>query len=79
MIQVQPTYAEKNKLATTTTTITTFVPSRLYVGSLSQNVTEDEIKHAFKKFGELDFVTLNVDPVSGKSKGFAFVQYVILV
>jgi RNA-binding protein 39 len=77
MLQVQPTYAEKNKTVTTTTTITTFAPSRLYVGSLNLNVTEDDIKQVFKKFGDIEFVTLNLDPLTGKSKGFAFVQYVL--
>ena len=50
-------------------------PQRLYVGSLHFNLTESDIKQVFEPFGELEFVDLHKDPVTGRSKGYAFVQY----
>lgn len=32
----------------------------------------------FEPFGELEFVDLHRDPVTGRSKGYAFVQWVSL-
>ena len=49
---------------------------RLYVGSLHFNLTESDIKQVFEPFGELEFVDLHRDPMTGRSKGYAFVQYV---
>jgi RNA-binding protein 39 len=49
--------------------------ARLYVGSLHFNLTESDIKQVFEPFGELEFVDLHKDPVTGRSKGYAFVQY----
>ncbi|KAG6849508.1 hypothetical protein H0H93_007862 [Arthromyces matolae] len=47
----------------------------LYVGSLHFNLTESDIKQVFEPFGELEFVDLHRDPSTGRSKGYAFVQY----
>lgn len=49
---------------------------RLYVGSLHFNLTESDIKQVFEPFGELEFVDLHRDPITGRSKGYAFVQCV---
>lgn len=51
---------------------------RLYVGSLHFNLTEGDIKQVFEPFGELEFVDLHRDPMTGRSKGYAFVQCVLL-
>lgn len=48
---------------------------RLYVGSLHFNLTESDIRQVFEPFGELEFVDLHRDPMTGRSKGYAFVQY----
>ncbi|KAG8928440.1 hypothetical protein FRC02_006899 [Tulasnella sp. 418] len=48
---------------------------QLYVGSLHFNLTESDIKQVFEPFGELEFVDLHRDPQTGRSKGYAFVQY----
>ena len=50
--------------------------ARLYVGSLHFNLTESDIKQVFEPFGELEFVDLHRDPMTGRSKGYAFVQWV---
>ncbi|KAK7468862.1 Phosphatidylinositol-3-phosphatase SAC1 [Stygiomarasmius scandens] len=48
---------------------------QLYVGSLHFNLTESDIKQVFEPFGALEFVDLHRDPMTGRSKGYAFVQY----
>lgn len=51
-------------------------PTRLYVGSLHFNITEDDLKSVFAPFGEIEFINLHMDPETNRSKGFGFVQYV---
>ncbi len=46
----------------------------IYVGSLPYSTTENEVKEAFTEFGEISSVRLVCDKVSGKSKGFGFVE-----
>ena len=48
------------------------------MGSLHFNLTESDIRQVFEPFGELEFVDLHRDPVTGRSKGYAFVQWVSL-
>jgi len=52
------------------------VSFRLYVGSLHFNLTESDIRQVFEPFGELEFVDLHRDPMTGRSKGYAFIQSV---
>jgi RNA recognition motif-containing protein len=46
----------------------------IYVGSLSYNVTEEDLKQAFEPFGEVESVRIIKDMYSGRSKGFGFVE-----
>ncbi len=46
----------------------------IYVGSLSYNVTEDDLKQAFEAFGKVESANIIKDKFTGKSKGFGFVQ-----
>ncbi len=46
----------------------------IYVGNLSFNVTEDELKGVFAEFGEVSSVKIITDAYSGRSKGFGFVE-----
>jgi cold-inducible RNA-binding protein len=48
---------------------------KIYVGNLSYEVTEDDLKLAFKEFGQVETVTLIKDKYSGQSKGFGFVEF----
>lgn len=49
--------------------------SKLYVGNLSYNVTEDELRELFAQAGEIKEVTLIVDRDTRRPKGFGFVEF----
>jgi len=46
----------------------------LYVGNLSRDVSEDDLRQAFEAFGEVTSVNLVKDRFSGESRGFGFVM-----
>jgi RNA recognition motif-containing protein len=46
----------------------------IYVGNLSYEVTEEDLKEAFAAFGAVDTVKIIKDNYSGRSKGFGFVE-----
>jgi len=46
----------------------------IYVGGLSYDVTEEDLKQAFEEFGEVDSAKVIKDMYRGKSKGFGFVE-----
>lgn len=46
----------------------------IYVGNLSYDVTEDELREAFEAYGEVASVNIIKDKYSGQSKGFGFVE-----
>lgn len=46
----------------------------IYVGNLSFQVTEEEIREAFAAHGEVSSVRIIKDNYSGQSKGFGFVE-----
>jgi len=47
---------------------------KIYVGNLSYDVTEEELRQEFKAFGEVESVSIITDKYSGRPKGFAFVE-----
>ena len=47
---------------------------KLYVGNLPYQCTEQDLRGAFSKFGEVASVSLITDRDTGRSKGFAFVE-----
>jgi len=47
---------------------------KLYVGSLSYNTTDDSLKNFFSEVGNVESATVIKDNVSGRSKGFGFVE-----
>ena len=48
--------------------------TKLYVGNLTFNTTEAQILDLFKQSGNVVSCVLITDKVTGKSKGFAFVE-----
>jgi RNA-binding protein 39 len=52
-------------------------PMKIYVGGLTENlsnITEDDLCNIFG-FGEIDSIELHKDPITGRSKGYAFIQF----
>ena len=48
---------------------------KLFVGGLSWETRENQLKEYFEKFGEVESVELKLNPVTGQSRCFAFVVY----
>ncbi|MBI5880229.1 MAG: RNA-binding protein [Chloroflexi bacterium] len=48
--------------------------SKLYVGNLSYDVTEDDLRQLFAQAGEIKEVALILDRTTRQSKGFGFVE-----
>jgi len=46
----------------------------IYVGNLSPDVTEDELREQFQAFGGVTSVSIIKDKYSGKSRGFGFIE-----
>jgi RNA recognition motif-containing protein len=46
----------------------------IYVGNLSYEVTEDEVKDLFSPHGEISSLSIIKDKYSGQSKGFGFIE-----
>ena len=47
---------------------------RIYVGNLSYDVTEEELRQEFSAYGEVASVSILTDKFSGRPKGFGFVE-----
>jgi len=47
---------------------------KIYVGNLSYEVTEEELRKEFEAFGEVASVSIITDRYSGQSKGFGFIE-----
>jgi RNA recognition motif-containing protein len=46
----------------------------IFVGNISRNATEDDIREAFAAFGKVATVSLLKDKFSGEPRGFGFVE-----
>jgi len=46
----------------------------IYVGNLSFDTTEDQLRQAFEGFGEVSTASIIKDKYSGEPRGFAFVE-----
>jgi len=47
---------------------------KLYVGGLSYDTTEDSLQTAFSEAGSVESAKIITDRMSGRSKGFGFVE-----
>ena len=47
---------------------------KLYVGGLSYETSEEELKEHFAQAGTVDSANVIIDRISGRSKGFGFVE-----
>lgn len=48
--------------------------TNIYVGNLSYRATEDQLRDAFGRFGQVSQVSIIMDRETGRSRGFAFVE-----
>ncbi len=46
----------------------------IYVGNLPYSMTEDTLRDIFEEYGNVSSVKVITDKISGRSKGFAFVD-----
>ena len=46
----------------------------IYVGNLSYDTSENDLKNVFGEHGTVSKVNIIMDKMTGKSKGFAFVE-----
>ncbi len=47
---------------------------KIYVGNLSYDITEQNLRQEFEAFGGVDTVSVITDKYSGRPKGFAFIE-----
>jgi RNA recognition motif-containing protein len=47
---------------------------KIYVGNLSYETTEEDLRQEFGAFGEVASVSIIIDKYSGRPKGFGFVE-----
>lgn len=48
---------------------------KLFVGGLSWETTEKELRDHFGQYGEIESINVKTDPTTGRSRGFAFIVY----
>ena len=47
---------------------------KLYVGNLPYTMTNDELRDTFVEFGSVDSASVVMDKMTGRSRGFGFVE-----
>ncbi len=50
-------------------------PKRLFVGNLSYQTMENDLQDYFSQAGVVTSVNLMLDKVTGRSRGFAFIEF----
>lgn len=48
--------------------------TKLYIGGLSYNTTEDALKDAFANAGSVTSASIIMDKMTGRSRGFGFIE-----
>lgn len=48
---------------------------KLYIGGLPYSTTEDQLREAFSQAGAVSSAAVIMDKMSGRSKGFGFVEF----
>ncbi len=46
----------------------------IYVGNLSYEATVDDLRHAFQAHGDVSSVSIIMDKITGRSRGFGFIE-----
>jgi RNA recognition motif-containing protein len=53
-----------------------FMAANIYVGNISWNASEDELRDLFTQYGEVSSARIISDKMTGRSRGFGFVEMV---
>ncbi|XP_043474269.1 RNA-binding protein squid isoform X2 [Leptopilina heterotoma] len=48
---------------------------KLFVGALSWETTDKELREYFSKYGDIESINVKTDPNTGRSRGFAFIVF----
>ncbi len=51
-----------------------FLSKKIYVGNLSFDVTEEQVKELFTQFGKVDSIAMITDRDSGRFRGYCFIE-----
>ncbi len=51
-----------------------YMAKKLYVGNLPYSMTDDQLRDLFSQYGAVESAQVIVDKLSGRSKGFGFVE-----
>ncbi|XP_028805551.1 organelle RRM domain-containing protein 6, chloroplastic [Neltuma alba] len=70
-----PPPASQSPTPSSNTKFTSSPSTKLYVTGISFRTTEESLRNAFKKFGELVEVNLVMDKIANRPRGFAFLRY----
>ncbi len=46
----------------------------IYVGNLSRDVIDEDLRQAFEEFGQVESINIIKDKFTGESRGFGFVE-----
>lgn len=49
--------------------------SKIYVGNLSYQTTEDNLSDTFNQYGQMTDIIIVTDRATGRSKGFGFITF----
>ena len=51
------------------------IRNKVFIGGLDYQMTDNDLKHYFSKYGEVKEYQIIRDPVSKSSRGFGFVRF----
>ncbi len=49
--------------------------NKIYIGNLTYNATEDDLRSAFEGFGQINGIKIPFDREHNRPRGFAFVEF----
>jgi RNA recognition motif-containing protein len=47
---------------------------KIYIGNIAYNATEEDINELFSKYGEIKSLKIIKDSITGRSRGFGFIE-----
>ena len=50
------------------------IDMNIFVGNMNREITKEDLENKFKKFGDVETVTILIDRINGEWKAFGFVE-----